>query len=191
MNPDFYLASRSARRVQMLREAGYSFECLPADVPEQAAPGESPDAFARRLALEKARAVSASRRLPVLGADTDVALDGAILGKPRDAADAVDMLLRLSNRSHEVHSAVALIGSDRRWEVTATCTEVFFGCIGRAEAQAYWKTGEPADKAGAYAIQGFAARWVREIRGSYSGVVGLPLYETVQLLRRFGVEPHT
>lgn len=188
MEPDFYLASRSARRVQMLREAGYCFECLPADIPEQAAAGETPAAFARRLALEKARAVQPPRALPVLGADTDVAIDGEILGKPRDREDAIDMLLRLSNRAHEVHSAVALVGADRE-ELDATCTQVLFGAISRAEAEAYWATGEPADKAGAYAIQGGAARWVREIRGSYSGVVGLPLFETVQLLARFRVVP--
>lgn len=188
MDQDFYLASRSARRVQMLREAGYRFACLPADIAEQAEPGESPAAFARRLALDKARAVRAPLPLPVLGADTDVAIDGEILGKPRDREHAVDMLLRLSNRAHEVHSAVALVAPGRE-EQDATCTQVFFGRISRAEAEAYWATGEPADKAGAYAIQGGAARWVREIRGSYSGVVGLPLYETVQLLARFGVVP--
>ena len=188
MDQDFYLASRSARRVQMLRAAGYRFECLPADIPEQALPGETPVAFARRLALEKARAVHASRALPVIGADTDVALDGQILGKPRDRADAIDMLLRLSDRAHEVHSAVAVV-SPERVEIEATCTQVVFGRIRRDEAEAYWDSGEPADKAGSYAIQGGAARWVREIRGSYSGVVGLPLYETVELLRRFGLEP--
>lgn len=190
MEPDFYLASRSARRVQMLRDAGYRFECLPADIAEQARPGESPAAFARRLALEKARAVRTPRALLVLGADTDVALDGEILGKPRDREHAVDMLLRLSGRAHEVHSAVALVGADRE-ELDATCTQVIFGRISQAEAEAYWATGEPADKAGAYAIQGGAARWVREIRGSYSGVVGLPLYETLQLLARLGVESRT
>lgn len=188
MDPNFYLASRSARRVQMLREAGYRFTCLPADIPELAAPGESPAAFARRLALQKAMAVQPPLARPVLGADTDVAIDGDILGKPRDRADAIDMLLRLSNRAHEVHSAVAVVAGERQ-ALEATCTEVVFGRVTRAEAEAYWATGEPADKAGAYAIQGGAARWVREIRGSYSGVVGLPLYETVDLLRRFGLEP--
>jgi septum formation protein len=192
MGFDFYLASRSPRRVQLLREAGYRFESRPADVEEVARAGESPAQYARRLAQDKAQA--ARLRLepgdtrPVLGADTDVALDGRILGKPEDREAAVDMLLSLSERTHEVHSAVALACGEQCW-VDGTCTEVHFGPITRTEAEAYWSTGEPADKAGAYAIQGVAGRWVREIRGSYSGVVGLPLYETMQLLRRAGIEP--
>lgn len=192
MDYDFYLASRSPRRVQMLREAGYRFACVPADVAEVAGVDESPADFARRLALDKA-AAAAERDglragLPVVGADTDVSIDGRILGKPRDRADAVEMLLSLSNRAHQVHTAVAVRRGDEQ-AVDGTCTEVVFGRISRAEAEAYWDSGEPADKAGAYAIQGIAGRWVREIRGSYGGVVGLPVYETMQLLRRFGVEP--
>ena len=193
MGYDFYLASRSPRRVQLLREAGYRFDCRPADVEEVARPNESPAQYARRLAQDKAQA--AWRRLdptaagPVLGADTDVAVDGRILGKPRDRDSAVDMLMQLSERAHEVHSAVALVAGERDCWVDGTCTEVHFGRITRVEAEAYWNSGEPADKAGAYAIQGLAGRWVREIRGSYSGVVGLPLYETMQLLRRAGIEP--
>lgn len=191
MTHDFYLASRSPRRVQLLREAGYRFDALPADVAEVARAGESPSAFARRLALDKALAVQARARdaLPVLGADTDVSVDGEILGKPRDREDAVAMLLRLSDRVHEVHSAIALVQGDAR-HLDSTCTQVVFGPVTRDDALAYWDSGEPADKAGAYAIQGLAARWVREIRGSYSGVVGLPLFETVQLLARFGVSNH-
>ncbi len=193
MDYDFYLASRSPRRMQLLRDAGYRFECVPANLPELVHNGESPADFARRMALDKAGAASglnacALGPLPVLGADTDVSVDGQILGKPRDQQDAVNMLLRLSNRRHEVHTAVAVRrGTEQALE--ATCTEVVFGRITRAEAEAYWDTGEPVDKAGAYAIQGLAGRWVREIRGSYSGVVGLPVYETMALLRRFGVEP--
>jgi len=192
MDYDFYLASRSPRRVQLLREAGYRFDCLPADVPEIVRPGESPADFARRLAGDKAGAVSrqldGGRALPVVGADTDVSIDGQILGKPQDRTDAVDMLLRLSGRAHQVHTAV-VVRRGVEQAIDCTCTEVFFGRITRAEAEAYWESGEPADKAGAYAIQGLAGRWVREIRGSYSGVVGLPVFETMELLRRFGVEP--
>ena len=192
MDYDFYLASRSPRRVQMLRDAGYRFECVPADVEEVAGSGESPAAFARRLALDKAGAAAARSgvraALPVVGADTDVSIDGRILGKPQGREDAVEMLLSLSNRAHEVHSAVA-VRRGAEHAVDGTCTQVVFGRISRAEAEAYWESGEPADKAGAYAIQGIAGRWVREIRGSYSGVVGLPVYETMELLRRFGVEP--
>jgi septum formation protein len=192
MDDDFYLASRSPRRVQLLRDAGYRFQCLPADVPEVARAGESARDYARRLALDKAqaaqRALPRETLRPVLGADTDVSLDGLILGKPRDRAEAIDMLLRLSNRSHEVNTAVALV-TGAQVAFDSTCTEVVFGRITREDASAYWDTGEPADKAGAYAIQGLGARWVREIRGSYSGVVGLPLYETVTLLRGAGVQP--
>lgn len=190
MSHDFYLASRSARRVQLLRDVGYRFECVPVDIAEQPEPGESPAAFARRMALDKAEAVGAHLGIapPVLGADTDVSVAGEILGKPRDRADAIEMLMRLSGRSHEVHSAVALRLGEQHF-ISATCTQVLFGRITRAEAEAYWETGEPADKAGGYAIQGRAGRWVREIHGSYSGVVGLPLYETIELLRRAGVEP--
>lgn len=192
MGYDFYLASRSPRRVQLLREAGYRFDCRPADVEEVARPGEMPAQYARRLAQDKAQAVlrllGPGSAVPVLGADTDVALDGHILGKPADRQSAIDMLLALSERSHEVHSAVVLATGDRQW-VDSTCTQVYFGRVTRPEAEAYWDSGEPADKAGAYAIQGLAGRWVREIRGSYSGVVGLPLYETMQLLRHVGIEP--
>lgn len=191
MDHDFYLASRSPRRVQLLREAGYRFVSVPADVPEVAGCGEAPAAYARRLALDKARAAQrrVSAPVPVLGADTDVAVDGEILGKPRDREDAVAMLLRLSDRAHQVHSAVAVVQGDAQF-IDSTCTEVHFGPITRADALAYWDTGEPVDKAGAYAVQGLAGRWVREIHGSYSGIVGLPLFETVRLLARVGIAQH-
>lgn len=185
--PQFVLASRSPRRVQLLREAGYRFETAPADVVEVPAAGESPLDYARRLALAKARA-AATGTGPTLGADTDVSLDGRILGKPRDAEDAVAMLLALSGRSHQVISAVALVDGGRA-EVLATVTEVEFVALDRAQALAYWATGEPADKAGAYAIQGLAARFVRAVRGSVSGVIGLPLAESCELLAGFGIYP--
>ena len=182
--PQFLLASRSPRRVQLLHEAGYRFEARPADVPEVPKPGETPLDYARRLALAKARALAGA--LPVLGADTDVSLDGRILGKPRDAEDACAMLLALAGRSHQVISAVALVAEGRE-AVVATVTEVEFVPLTRAEALAYWATGEPADKAGAYAIQGRAARFVRAVRGSVTGVIGLPLAETCNLLSEFGI----
>lgn len=188
---DFYLASRSPRRVEMLRALGYRFESLPADIDETPRPGESPAAFARRMAEGKARAAAALAGLPqplVLGADTDVSIDGVILGKPADRAHALAMLARLSGRSHWVCSAVVLVGP-ARCETVETLTEVVMGPIEPQEAEAYWASGEPADKAGAYAIQGLAARWIQEIHGSYSGVVGLPLLETVALLKRFGIHP--
>ena len=189
MSAQLYLASRSPRRAQFLRELGLRFETLAADVPEQPAPGQLPADYALATALSKARAAAALAPLglPVLGADTDVSIDGEILGKPRDRDDALAMLARLSGRTHEVCSAVVVIAG-ARVESALTVTRVSFGAIDAAQAQAYWASGEPADKAGAYAIQGHAARWVKRIEGSYSGVVGLPLYETCELLRRFGVD---
>ncbi len=189
MSAQLYLASRSPRRAQFLRQLGLRFETLVADVPEQPAPGQLPADYALATALAKARAAAALAplALPVLGADTDVSIDGEILGKPRDRADALAMLARLSGRSHEVCSAVVVIAGTRV-ESALTRTRVSFGAIDAAQAAAYWASGEPADKAGAYAIQGHAARWVKSIEGSYSGVVGLPLYETCELLQRFGVD---
>ncbi len=188
MPAQLYLASRSPRRAQFLEQLGLRFEALPADVPEQPAPGQAPADYALAVALAKARAAArvAPLPLPVLGADTDVSVDGEILGKPRDRADALAMLARLSGRSHEVCSAVAVLAGEQV-ETALSVTRVEFGPIGAEQAAAYWESGEPADKAGAYAIQGHAARWVRRIEGSYSGVVGLPLYETCELLRRVGV----
>lgn len=192
MSIQFILASRSPRRVEYLRNCGYHFDCQPADLPEEPAAGESPQRYAQRIALAKARAAVAmtAQSLPVLGADTDVAIDGEILGKPRDRDEGIAMLLRLSDRAHEVHSAVALVLGERVGTV-ATATEVQFTRLNADDAARYWDSGEPADKAGAYAIQGLGARFVRAIRGSFSGVVGLPLAETVALLNDFGIAPHS
>lgn len=188
--PQLYLASRSPRRQELLRQVGLRFEVLPADVPEQPAPGQAPADYAVATALAKAQAARAVARepLPVLGADTDVVIEGRILGKPSGRDDAVAMLRQLSDRAHEVYSAVAVV-ADGRAETALSVTQVSFGPISEQAAQDYWDSGEPADKAGAYAIQGLGAQFVKEIRGSYSGVVGLPLYETLGLLRRFGVHP--
>ncbi|HVT35977.1 MAG TPA: nucleoside triphosphate pyrophosphatase [Nevskiaceae bacterium] len=182
---DLYLASQSPRRAELLMQLGLRFEIVPAEVVEQPRPGETPAQYALRIAQDKARAGATHARvaLPVLGADTDVVLDGKVLGKPRDAAHAIDMLLALSGRMHEVYSAVALMLGERD-ETALSVTRVEFGDITRAQAQAYWDSGEPRGKAGAYAIQGLGARFVRRIEGSYSGVVGLPLYETMELLQR-------
>lgn len=190
MAPDFYLASKSPRRQELLRQLHYRFEIAPADIPEQPQPGETPERYAQRVALEKAHAAQrlAPRTLPLLGADTDVVLDGRILGKPRDRGDALAMLAALSGRTHEVYSAVAIVHGARE-AVTLSVTRVDFGEIAPAAAIRYWDSGEPADKAGAYGIQGLGAQFVKAIGGSYSGVVGLPLYETVQLLKQFGIEP--
>lgn len=186
--PQFILASRSPRRVEMLRGVGYRFDCRPADVAEvPLSDRESPEDFALRLARSKAQAVARDvPGLPVLGADTDVSLDGRILGKPRDRDDALQMLAALSNRRHRVCSAVALVVAGKVYEALSV-TDVEFGLVTPQEAEAYWCSGEPADKAGAYAIQGGAARWVRTIHGSYTGVVGLPLWETCALLTQAGI----
>lgn len=185
---DFLLASKSPRRQELLRQLGYRFEVIRAEVEEQPRPGEAAADYALRVARDKALAGQAAdvRGLPVLGADTDVVLDGRILGKPRDEADGLAMLAALANRSHEVYSAVALV-QGTRVDTALSITQVSFGPLDAASARAYWASGEPTDKAGAYGIQGLGAQFVREIRGSYSGVVGLPLYETCELLKRLGI----
>lgn len=189
-SPQLVLASKSPRRQELLRQVGLRFVVCVAEVVEGARPGESASDYALRIALEKARAGAVARggSLPVLGADTDVVLDGRILGKPRDREDGLQMLAALSDREHEVYSAVALV-QHARAATRLSVTRVRFGPIDRARAVAYWDSGEPADKAGGYGIQGLGAAFVREIHGSYSGVVGLPLYETLELLREFGIAP--
>jgi len=182
------LASASPRRNELLRVLLDEFEVRPADIDERRAGTESPDAYALRLAREKAAAVArkASGRW-VLGSDTVVVRDGCCLGKPQDLADAVDTLRSLSGRSHQVFSAVALVGPDQAASTGLSLTRVCFAAMPDDWIQAYAESGEPMDKAGSYAIQGRAAAWVERIDGSYSGVVGLPLYETARLLRDAGV----
>lgn len=186
---DLYLASRSPRRAELLRQLGLRFQRLDVDVPEVVAEGESAEDFVRRVAEEKARAglEARKRELPVLGADTAVVVDGDVLGKPADRDDAMAMLVRLSGRDHRVLSAVAVAGGDG-CHAALSETSVCFRELSGAECAAYWATGEPADKAGAYAIQGLGALFVERIEGSYSGVVGLPLFETARLLKRFGIQ---
>jgi septum formation protein len=184
----FHLASKSPRRQILLRQMKLNFDVINPEVPEQPGAGETPEQYALRIAVDKARAGQAmvSDGLPVLGADTDVVLDGRILGKPRDRKDAIIMLLALSKREHQVYSAVAMVQGERV-ETTLSVTRVRFGEISAALAQNYWETGEPEGKAGAYAIQGLGASFVKEVIGSYTGVVGLPLFETSALLARFGI----
>ncbi|MCX7061619.1 MAG: Maf family protein [Gammaproteobacteria bacterium] len=188
MSVQLYLASRSPRRAAFLAALGLRHALIDGEVPEVPRPGQSPQDYALETAVAKARAGAANARLdiPVLAADTDVAIDGEILGKPRDADDAVAMLMRLANRPHQVVSAVAVVHG-ARLETVVTTTEVLFGVIDERDARAYADSGEPLDKAGAYGIQGHASRWVRAVHGSYTGIVGLPLYETAELLGRFGV----
>jgi septum formation protein len=184
---ELVLASASPRRQRFLHELGLDFVVQPADVDESLRPGELPAVFVRRLAEEKARAVSgASPRSWVLAADTIVEVDGEILGKPADGADAVRLLQKLRNRWHAVWTGFCLM---RGKAVTTGVvrSEVRFGDFSDAVCAAYVATGEPLDKAGAYGIQGKGAFLVREIKGSYSNVVGLPLHEVVDALLAQGI----
>jgi len=184
------LASASPRRAELLRQIGIVFEVrLPArPVDETPRPGEAPADYVLRLAQEKAAAVAvtAPGRV-VLAADTTVVLDHRILGKPADAAEAVAMLHALQDRSHEVLTGVAVRRNDRGHARLAR-TEVRFRAVDRSEAEAYAATGEGADKAGGYGIQGIGAIFAETLQGSYSNVVGLPLAQTERLLREFGVD---
>lgn len=186
-----HLASRSPRRRELLGQIGIAFSTVAVHVDETRRPGEPPADYASRLALEKARAgwqQSGSEAVPALGADTAVVVDDEILGKPRDRAEGLAMLARLSGRTHQVMTGVAVVRGDREMRAMSI-TDVRFRLLSAGECAAYWETGEPADKAGAYAIQGLAATFVSHLAGSYSGVVGLPLYETAELLSAFGIYP--
>ncbi len=182
------LASSSPRRAELLRQAQIEFVVQAAEVDESRRDGESPLAYAERLAAEKARAVAAQRpQDAVLGADTIVTVGGLVLGKPRDAEDARAMLRSLSARWHEVTTAVCVVGparGGRRVEQVAhATTRVHFDQISEDDISAYVAGGEPMDKAGAYAVQGVASRWVKEIEGDYPNVVGLPVALVWRLLR--------
>jgi septum formation protein len=173
------LASASPRRRELLAQAGFSFEVQPADVNEDPRPGEDPIAYVTRLAREKAEAVFAKRagtetNLAVLGADTTVCVDRQILGKPDSSEDAARMLRLLSGRTHRVITGVALVSASQT-QVAAEVTAVQFLSLSEAEIASYIATGESSDKAGAYAIQGYAARWIPRIEGCYFNVVGLPI----------------
>jgi septum formation protein len=183
------LASASPRRRELLTQIAVPHEVVAVDIDESALPGEAPVALALRLAREKAiagRSRDGGRRA-VLGADTIVVLDGQVFGKPRDAADARRMLAALSGRSHLVISAVALALPGGAVNDALSSTEVQMRPMTGAEIDAYWASGEPSGKAGAYAIQGGGAVFIQHIRGSYSGVMGLPLYETALLLQSAGL----
>lgn len=186
-----YLASNSPRRRELLDQIGVSYQVLPVAVDETAQPGEAAVELAQRLALAKARAGHANLpsgdNTPVLGADTVVVCDDQILGKPHERATGLAMLAALSGRRHEVLSAVALVAGQRE-RVLLNRSQVRFRVITPEQAAAYWDSGEPADKAGGYAIQGLAAVFVAELAGSYSGVMGLPLFETAQLLNEFAIQ---
>lgn len=188
--PFVYLASRSPRRQELLRQIGVEFETVRVEVEEAVLADETPQNMVCRLALAKARAglaaLGGQARGPVLGSDTAVVLDEEIFGKPANRAQGLAMLARLSGRCHRVMSAIALVGPGLE-EVRLNITEVCFRETTDQERQACWDSGEPTDKAGAYGIQGLAAIFVKNINGSYSGVMGLPLYETAELLAQAGM----
>ena len=179
------LASASPRRAALLRQVGVPFQQRAPEIEEQRRAGESARRFVERMALEKARAVASPQ--PVLAADTVVKADGQVFGKPGDEADFRAMLGALSDGSHRVLTAVALRWGEREAQRVVETVVAMRG-IDEAEMAAYWATGEPRDKAGGYAVQGIGGIFVRDIRGSYSNVVGLPLAETEELLRAFGVD---
>ncbi len=181
------LASASPRRRELLSQLGVDFELVKVDVDESQFPQEAATDYVLRLAKTKAQAGLAVQmsavKLPVLGADTIVVVDGEVLGKPVDQNDFLRMMRLLSGRQHHVYTAIALATPELLLSDTV-CTEVWFSAMTTAQMLAYWQTGEPADKAGGYGIQGLASRFIPKIAGSYFAVVGLPLYETDQLLQR-------
>ena len=190
MSADYvYLASGSPRRRELLTQIGVPFQVLTPAVDESVLTGETAASYVIRLARAKAaagRKIRAGAPQPVLAADTTVVLDGRILGKPIDRDDAMRMLLALAARTHEVLTAVA-VAAAADIECRLCRSEVTLRAVTAAEAHTYWDTGEPRDKAGGYAVQGRAAVFITQIVGSYSGVMGLPLYETAELLQAAGV----
>ena len=187
MQPQIILASASPRRSELLKQIGISHRIMAVDIDETPFANESPLAYVERVAAEKSAACQGllNDNLPVLSADTSVICDGEIMGKPIDLEHAISMLSSLSGRSHQVYSAVSLRG-DNHWQALSI-SEVKFKPLSNQEIVAYWQTGEPCDKAGAYAIQGLASTFIESITGSFSGVMGLPLYETAQLLAKQGI----
>jgi len=183
--PRILLASASPRRSELLRQVGITHAIRPVDIDESVHDGEAPSAYVLRLAQAKAaalwRQLAAAERRPVLAADTTVALEGEIFGKPASLEEARVMLGRLSGRTHEVHTAIAVLHEGGAAARVSSSAVTFRG-LTPAEIDWYWHTGEPADKAGGYAVQGRAAAFISHIAGSYSGIMGLPLYETWELL---------
>jgi septum formation protein len=195
-----YLASKSPRRRELLRQIGVEFELLMLrdhtsrgpEVSEEVIPGETPEDYVARVTLEKAECAHRTMLLrklpirPVLAADTTVTVDGRILGKPANMTEAVNMLQSLSGRTHQVLTSIAVRHDEDTWQITQR-SDVAFSTLPDDVIHAYCSLQEPYDKAGGYAVQGLAAVFIREIAGSYSGVMGLPLFETAQLLRQAGI----
>ena len=189
MSITLILASQSPRRQALLKQLGYDFICSPANLDESLITAEKPEQYVARLALAKARVIAKQYAddVVVLGSDTSVVFGQHILGKPASFNDCLSTLKMLSGNTHQVITAIAAVKGERI-DVVVVSTEVDFKVLTEQEIRHYWQTGEPQDKAGAYGIQGIAGQFVKQIRGSYSAVVGLPLYETAQLLSAFGVE---
>ena len=189
-----YLASASPRRQELLRQVGLAHEALPSNLVEERQAGESPVDYVQRVAADKARSVArlvAERGLPaypVLGADTEVVVENDVLGKPSDRAHAAAMLRRLAGRTHTVLTAIFLATAAGEYGALSE-SRVTFAALSNAAIARYLETGEADDKAGAYAVQGRAAGFIARLEGSYSGVMGLPLYELFEVLKRAGVEP--
>ena len=188
MSVQIILASASPRRKELLDQINVSYQVCPVDLDETPWPDEAPLDYVQRVAAEKSAACKAqlNTEIPVLAADTAVILGAVIMGKPKDKADAMAMLTQLSGKTHQVYSAVSLRGREHGQAVSIT--EVTFRCLTEQEILAYWHSGEPVDKAGSYAIQGRGGVFIESIKGSFSGVVGLPLFETAELLSKQGIE---
>lgn len=190
MHLKIILASQSPRRVALLKQIGIDCLVMPADVDETALPDESPSDYVLRLAVQKAQAIAnklPNQDLPILAADTTVALGLQILGKPEHDVDAFNMLKQLSGSTHQVHTAIA-VAFKGKLETAINSTQVEMMLLSDAMISEYIASGEHKDKAGSYAIQGLAACWIKKITGSYTGVMGLPLYETSLLLNRIGAK---
>ena len=187
MTAQIILASASPRRQELLDQINVTYTVYPVDIDETPRVNESPLAYVQRLAAEKSAACKARLNpdIPILAADTTVVLGDMIMGKPKDQADALTMLMQLSGKSHQVYSAISVRGREHGQAVSVT--EVTFRHLTEQEILAYWHSGEPLDKAGSYAIQGLGALFVEAIKGSFSGVMGLPLFETAELLSNQGV----
>ena len=188
MTAQIILASASPRRQELLDQIKVTYKVYPVDLDETPLPDETPLAYVRRLAGEKSAACRAQLNtdLPILAADTTVCWKGVIMGKPKNQADALAMLSQLSGKTHQVYSAISLRGREHGQAVSIT--DVTFRRLSEQEMLDYWLSGEALDKAGSYAIQGKAAVFVEAIKGSFSGVVGLPLFETAELLSKQGIE---
>jgi len=186
------LASASPRRRELLEQIGITARVQAVDIDESRNPNEQVMEFVERLAMEKAQrgfdTVKNDEALPVLGSDTIVEIGGEVLGKPKDREHAKEILMMLSGRVHEVHTSVAIV-SHKKKIIDTSSTQVHFKKLEAGEIDSYISTGEADDKAGAYAIQGIAAQFIKNINGSYSGVMGLPLYETARLLEQCGIRP--